>query len=188
MDHGPAGEKNDGEYTVAARIRTAIARLGPTIAHVYQSVLYGPYRYDLGGTRADRSTCSTESVLYGPYRYDLRRHEGWTIAHVQQSVLYGPYRYDLGGTRADYSTCLSESVLYGPYRYDLGGTGLVYEFITGSVFGEQVTWADQENCFATTCSHHPQREGTSHHSNSWKVLRVWLGGALSDTSPPVGSG
>ena len=29
-------------------------------------------------------------------------------------------------------------MLYEPYRYDLGGTGLVYEFITGSVFGGQV--------------------------------------------------
>ena len=67
MDQGPAGEKNDGEYTVAARIRTAIVHLGPTIAHLYQRVLYGPYRYDLGGTRVDYSTSFSESVLYGPY-------------------------------------------------------------------------------------------------------------------------
>ena len=67
MDHGPAGEKNDGEYTVAARIRTAIVHPGPTIAHLYQRVLYGPYRYDLGGTRVDYSTSFSESVPYGPY-------------------------------------------------------------------------------------------------------------------------
>ena len=86
MDHGPAGEKNDGEYTVAARIRTAIVHPGPTIAHLYQRVLYGPYRYDLGGTRVDYSTSFSESVL-------------------------GPYRYDLGGTRIDYSTSFSECAI-----------------------------------------------------------------------------
>ena len=43
--------QGDGEYTVAARIRTAILQPGQTMAHLYlyQSVLYGPYRYDLGG-------------------------------------------------------------------------------------------------------------------------------------------
>ena len=83
---------------MAARIRTAMVQPGLTIEHLYQSVLYGPYRYHLGGTRADYSTSLSESVLYGPHRYDL------------------------AGTRIDCSTSLSESVLYGPYRYDLGGT------------------------------------------------------------------
>ena len=142
MDHGPAGEKNDGEYTVAARIRTAIVHSGPTIAHLYQSVLYGPYSYDLGGTRACYSTSLLKSVLFGPYSYDLGGTRACYSTSLSKSVVYGPYSHDLGGTRVDYSTSLSKSVLYEPYSYDLGGTGLVYEFITGSVFGGQVTWAD----------------------------------------------
>ena len=86
MDHGPAGERNDGEYTVAARIRTAIVHPGPTIAHLYQRVLYGPYRYDLGGTRIDYSTSFSECAICLTGTTSEAR--GLTIARLFQSVCY----------------------------------------------------------------------------------------------------
>ena len=52
-----------GDRPVTARIRAAMVHPGLTIEHLYQSVLYEPYRYDLGGIRIDYSTSFSESVL-----------------------------------------------------------------------------------------------------------------------------
>ena len=64
MDHAPAGDKNDGEYTVAARICMATVHPGLTIAHLYQRVCYTGL------------TATTSEA------------RGLTIAHLYQRVCY----------------------------------------------------------------------------------------------------
>ena len=80
-----------GECTVTARILTAMAHPGLAMAHLYQSVLSLPCRYDLGA-RLLTVAHLYQSVLSLPYRYDLGARR-LTIAHPYQSVLSLPYRY-----------------------------------------------------------------------------------------------
>ena len=88
MDHAPAGDKNDGEHTVAARICMATVHPSLTIAHLYQRVCYTGLTATTSEERGLTIAHLYQRVCYTGLTATTSEERGLTIAHLYQRVCY----------------------------------------------------------------------------------------------------